>query len=248
MSGKLHELLAAEEDLKGMAKRITAETEVTFTKKSNHFMEQIIEIAPLKETDGPVVIDGHTPMVETVSGKIDYFSNAVGSYLDAFYQKEQSNTEAKADVVLEDNTILLKDIPATALLGLERELKKVHQVYSALPTLDPSVVWKEDTNAGAGIQVTRQTKVRTKKIVKPFVLAPATDRHPAQVEKVSEDVPVANMNTTLRSSKITPARKSILLGRVDELSRAVKTARMRANSVEHATGKIGSKIFTFLNA
>jgi hypothetical protein len=248
MSGKLHELLAAEEDLKGMAKRITAETENTFTKKSNHFMEQLIEIAPLKETDGPTVVDGHTPMVETVSGKIGYFSNAVGSYLDAFYQKEQSNTQAKADVVLEDSTVLLKDIPATALLGLERELKKIHQVYSSLPTLDPSMVWKDDSDTGAGIRITHSTKVRTKKIIKPFVLAEATDRHPAQVEKVSEDIAVANMNTTLRSSKITPARKSILLSRVDELSRAVKKARMRANSVEHATGKIGNKIFTFLNA
>lgn len=247
MNGKLHELLAAEEDLKGMAKRITAETEVTFNKKQGHFVEQITEIVPLEENK-PTVRDGHTPMIETVNGKLDYFANAMGQYLDAFYQKEATNTEAKADVVLDDGEVLLKDIPATALLGLERELKKIHQVYSLIPTLEPTIVWTRDEEAGEGIRIARQSKMKTKKITKPFVLAPATDRHPAQVEKVTEDIHIANTETTYRSSKLTPARKSELLGRVDTLSRAVKKARMRANSVEHKTGTVSKKIFNFINA
>lgn len=247
MSGKLHELLAAEEDLKGMAKRITAETEVTFNKKQSHFVEQIVEFEPLEEGK-QTMIEGHTPMIETVNGKLDYFANAMSQYLDAFYQKEDTNTIAKADIVLDDNSVLAKDVPATALLGLERELKKIHQVYSNIPTLEPTMVWEDDNNTGAGIRLASQAKVRTKKIVKPFVLAEATDRHPAQVEKVSEDVPVGTLKTIYRSSKLTPARKSELLGRVDALSRAVKKARMRANSVEHKTTTIGKSIFNYLNA
>lgn len=247
MSGKLHELLAAEEDLRGMSKRITAETEVTFNKKQAHFVEQIVEFEPLEEGK-PSIVEGHTPMIETVGGKLDYFANAMGQYLDAFYQKEDTNTIAKADIVLDNNEVLAKDVPATALLGLERELKKIHQVYSLIPTLEPTMVWTDDDDTGAGIKLAKKESIRTKKVVKPFVLAEATDRHPAQVEKVSEDVPVGQLKTLYRSSKLTPARKSTLLGRVDELSRAVKKARMRANSVEHKTTTIGKSIFNYLNA
>ncbi len=247
MSGKLHELLAVEEDLKGMAKRIGGETEITFRNKQDHFVEKIVECAPFEESK-ETIVEGHTPMVETVQGKLDYCATALGKYFDALVQKESTNTVAKADITLDNGEVIAKDMPATALLGLERELTKVHAIYSVLPTLEPTAVWEKDTDLGTGISTTRISKVRTKKVNEPLVLAPATDRHPAQVQMTTKDVEWAKLNTTIHSSKITPARKSLLISRVDELKRAVKKARMRANTVEHHTIKVGETLFNYINA
>jgi hypothetical protein len=247
MSGKLHELLAVEDDLKGTSKKIHAETLTTFMKKQDHFMSKAVEFHSVLEGVRPE-LEGEVAMVTTVSDKLNYYADATSKYLDAFLQKESTNTAAKADIILDNGEVLAKDVPATALLGLERELGKVLDVYSVLPTLEPTVVWENDEAAGQGIVRNTQNKVRTKKVTKPFVLYEATERHPAQVEKVSEDIVTGNLTTITKSSKITPARKSLLMKRVEETRRAVKKARMRANTVEHHTVSIGDALFNHINA
>jgi len=244
--GKLHEVIAVEEDRRGRARKIVQEATTTFKSKQGHFIEQIVRVKPIEEGTSES-IEGHKTMDETVNKKLDYVGKTVSDYLDAFYQKEKTNTLAKSDVVLSDGTTILRDVPATALLGLERELNELRKLYDSIPTLEPGLVWNPVPDKGADIKVTESSKVRTKKKFVPLVLAQATKEHPAQVKEGYEDLPVAEVVTTTYSSKYTPAEKSSILDRIDMLKTAVKSARMRANTAEADNTKIGKTIFNFIN-
>ena len=50
--------------------------------------------------------------------------------------KDFANTEAKADIVV-DNQVLVTGVPATYLLWLEKELTDLHTFITKLPVLDP---------------------------------------------------------------------------------------------------------------
>lgn len=64
---------------------------------------------------------------------------------------------------------------------------------------------------------------------------------------MSDDLPIGVIRETEWSGMITPAEKSLLLGRVDEMLRAVKQARARANQVDtDNTARIGRRIMDFL--
>jgi len=242
--GKLHEVLAVEEDRKGQAKKILLEADKTFKNKQGHFEENIQVFKPLAE-GAEDITEAHTPMVTTVEDKLEYVADVVAKYLDVAYQKENANTEAFADVVLDDGTVLLEKVPATALLGLERELKNIADVYSSIPTLEPGFLWSSDETTGNYKTYSRRD--RTKKEIQFKTIAQATKEHPAQVAQISQDVVTGVIEHTKLSSKFTSSHKSELLDRLDELKRAVKKARMRANSVEVQTVKVGKKLFNYIN-
>ena len=48
-----------------------------------------------------------------------------------------ANTEAKADVILEDGTTLLKAVPTTSLLRLGHRLEEIRDLVRSIGTLDP---------------------------------------------------------------------------------------------------------------
>jgi hypothetical protein len=52
----------------------------------------------------------------------------------------------------------------------------------SIPTLDPAKGFTHDSAKGAHVFKAREvTKTRTQKVQEPLTLAPATDKHPAQV-------------------------------------------------------------------
>jgi hypothetical protein len=120
------------------------------------------------------------------------------------------------------------------LLGLEEKLKRLREVFDKIPTLPPGIEWKPDPDRGDNVYKMSYPEVtrRTRKVTKPVVLYEATDKHPAQVKEVSEDIPVGKFTKVAWSGMMSPAEKSRLLARVDRLSRAVKQARQRANTTE----------------
>lgn len=246
MSGKLHELLALEEDRRGKANKILEECESTFKNKQEHFRSQLVTFRSLDEKDESKV-EGQVEMVSTVDAKLKYVANTVGQYYDVLMQKEKTNALAKADIVLSDGTVFLKDVPATGLLALEKQLQELMRVYNAIPTLEPGLPWKLAPDQGDKIFTYSDSKVRTKKEIKAVVLYPATDKHPAQVSSVNEDVKVGNVETIINSSKFTSKRKSEILERLDNLKTAVKQARMRANTQDIQDAKVGEKLFKYLN-
>jgi hypothetical protein len=152
--------------------------------------------------------------------------------------QDYANCQARANVVV-GGTTLLKDVPVTHLLFLEKQLVDLHTFVEKLPTLDPAEAWEYNADADCYSSEPYQT-TKTKKVMKNHVKAEATKEHPAQVETYTEDV-VVGYWTTIKFSGAQPARdKNDMLERVRKLQEAVKAAREEANSLvveEHKTGK-----------
>ena len=245
---KLHELLAVEGDLEGAYKQILQETKVNFTKHPDRYFGIHQRIELFDET-APQEADQHKELDDTVINKLEYTSEHIIRYLDAVLQKEKTNQEAKADIII-DGTNIASDIPATFLLGLESKLKKIKEIYSAIPTLQPGVSWEKDETEGPHVykKSNPEEKFRTKKVRKNHVLAEATDKHAAQVEVYTEDEKVAKVITDTWCGMISSAEKSAILSRIDKLMRAVKKARQRANTTEVIDINIGKSLFDYINA
>lgn len=245
---KLHELLAVESDLAGTYAKIIEETKVNFTKHPDRYFGQHQRTEFLDE-NAPKEADIHKEMDDTVPAKLEYTSEHIIRYLDVVYQKEKTNQQAVADLVV-DGITLAKSVPATFLLGLESKLKKVRDnVYASIPTLQPGIKWEEDKVMGKGVykRAKPDEKYRTKKVMKNHVVAEATKEHPAQVQTYYEDEKIARVITDTWCGMISPAQKSALLGRIDKLIRAVKKARQRANTAGVVKSTIGKEIFDYIN-
>ena len=165
---------------------------------------------------------------------------------DVVATKDWANCQAKADVVVEGRT-LLKDVPATYLLFLEKQLVDMHTFIKKLPVLDASELWVYDASADCWATEPVQT-VKTKKIPRNHVKAEATEKHPAQVEVYYEDVSVGNWRTVKFSGSLPAKRVHDLLARVERLQEAVKFAREEANGLEVEEQKLGEKVFQYLFA
>lgn len=244
--GKLHEVLAVEGGLKSTADKILNEAHHTFVNKRGHFQAQARTYEKVEEDslDYPGEIK---PMETTVQDKLDYVLGHFKKALDATYQKEQANTEARASIKVGDK-VIAKDVPATFLLNMEGRFKELRALYLAIPTLDPGRDWKKDETQTNIYKSDPVQTYKTEKVVKPLLLAPATKEHPAQVDKISMDKTVGKWNTVNWSGAIPNSDKSKMLGKVDTLLRAIKKARMRANDQELKDVKIGSALVKFINS
>jgi hypothetical protein len=158
--------------------------------------------------------------------------------------KDWTNCNARADVVV-DGRALIKDVPATYLLFLEKQLSDLHTFIAKMSELDPGSDWSVDPGTGLYKTDTTMTK-RTRKVQRPITLYEATKEHPAQTQLITEDV-IAGTWMTIKYSGAMPApRKKQLLARIEKLSNAVKFAREQANAVEATDKKLGKEVFDFL--
>ncbi|KKL18768.1 hypothetical protein LCGC14_2472220 [marine sediment metagenome] len=244
---KLHELLAVEPDLEGNYKKILEETKNTFTKKSDHFFgfHRRLELFGDDKHDTP---EEYKEMATTVHAKLDYQKKSIVRYLDAVLQKEATNQQAIADLTI-DGIEIAKGVPATFLLGLENKLKQVRAVYEVSPTLPPGHKWVPDETKGDHVYSMDhpEEQFKSEKIFKVQVLYDATKEHPAQVEKIPETKDVGKYVKHIWSGMISPAEKSVILGRIDKVIRGVKKARQRANATEVVKRTIGKEIFKYID-
>lgn len=233
---KLHELLAVESGLKAQTVATVADLTGTFEKKRVLFTGKNVTYSPFTEdpTSGNVGrTEEELEVNTTVPRELAWISDFLAKSLNATYQVAVGNTLAKADIVLEDDTVLAKDVPATNLLELEKRVAELLTFAKSIPTLDPAKGFKLDPDKGEAIFRAREdVKFRTKKTTKAIVLYPHTDKHPAQVKEVTEDEKVGTVTTLEWSGLITPVQKGQIIERVEMLARAVKKARTRANEVE----------------
>lgn len=252
MASKLHEVLAVDKDLEKVATEVVGEAVVTFTKKVDHFTGHVRTLRMFDEgRKQEEAAQGEVKeLTTTVPEKLAYVAGHVIRYYDALAQKENTNQVAKADVILDDGTALLKDIPATLLLALENKLAKLRDMYGSIPTLQPGIEWEVDPNASmSGVYKAAKDEPtsRTEKDFAFKVLYEATDKHPAQIEKWNVDKVVGEYSRSRYSGMLTPKQKSDLLRRLDGLINAVKQARARANTQEVQDLKIGQTIFDYLH-
>jgi hypothetical protein len=163
---------------------------------------------------------------------------------DVVATQDAANCLAKANVVV-DGTPLLKNVPVTTLLFLEKQLVDLHTFVEKLPTLDPGEAWSYNEEVDHYASEPYQT-TKTKKVLKNHVKAEATKEHPAQVETYTEDV-VVGYWTTVKFSGAVPAReRNEMLGRVRKLQEAVKSAREEANGAEVELKKLGGAVFQYV--
>jgi hypothetical protein len=249
---KLHELLAVDGNLTNQANKTRGEVIASFDKKKHLFAERRVTFKPDNEEDKPIT-ESQSDIQETVHNQVDFVSKITAKALDVSYQIDIANTLAKADVVTEDGSVLLTNIPATSLLQLEKRLKEMRDFAASVPTLDPAQGFQPDpdrsSSAASPIYKAREVnKTRTRKVQEPLILAPATDKHPAQVQLITVDKPVGTILEQEWSSLITPATKSSILDRCDILLRAVKKARAKANEqeVDVEKLKVGQKLMNYM--
>lgn len=179
-----------------------------------------------------------------VSNAIAAAREALTDLLDVTATQDYANCKAKADVKV-DGKVVLKDVPVTYLLFLEKQLTDLHTFVSKLPTLDPADKW--EFSAEADCYVSEKTsRNSTKKVLRNHVKAEATDKHPAQVETYSEDVKVGEWHTVKFSGAVPAKRKNELLTKVEALQESVKIAREEANLTDVEPIKIGDAVFKFL--
>ena len=249
---KLHEVLAVEKELENEAKKVTEEAIITFQKKSDHFTShhKKLELFDQSKSDETQAVEEHKEIVTTVEQKLNYVKKSIIRYFDAIGKKEATNQLAKANIILDNGDILIEDVPATLLLGLENRLVRIRDMYSAIPTLQPGINWVEDNDKGKNIFKSEHDQIRnkTERAINSKILVNPTKEHPAQIEKWTEDKVVGKFITTFWSGMITPADKSKFLGRIDELIRCIKKARTRANGEEVKKFPIGEKLFNYINS
>ena len=245
---KMHELLAVEADLNKTSAKMLEEAKITFEKKPDHFQGQVRTTTYLKEDRSGENTQDQKAMVTTVDDKLDYALGHFGRYLDAVLQKEKTNQTANADLVV-GGTVIGAGLPSVFLLGLESKLTDLRGVLLATPTLNPGIVWNADPSKGDGVFVSApQEQLKTEKVEEFLTVAPATDKHPAQVTKVTKDVNVAKITTLLQNGMWTSARKAKVLDNLDELIMAAKKARMRANLADVQGGNIADELIKALMA
>jgi hypothetical protein len=246
---KLHEIIAVESGLMATARQINDEAKKLFGGKPEQFIETVTQLTHFNESDTHLDEIKRTAMTTTVPDKLLYIVSANVKALDAYLTKSKTNQTATADIEI-DGVTIATSVPGTALLDLETRLTELREVFAAIPTLAPGKSWKRDEDArkGGGVYVTEFPDInyRTRKTVRPIIMSPATKEHPAQVQAVSEDVPIGKFTATTKSGMMTSADKSDLLARLDRLLRAVKRARQRANGAEVVKGKIGQPLFDYL--
>lgn len=246
---RLHELLAVASNLRGQAEKCRTELVETFSKKRHLFGERIQTFIPLSE-GAEAVTEEKSDIQSTVDQEMDWISAHLAKSLNVQYQISEANTQARADVELEDGRVVLRQLPATALLELEKALaESIQPLLSAIPTLDPAKGFKLDSDRPHGIFKARDVeKPRTRKTKRVLIKYEATKEHPAQTETYDFDETIGAIRISEWSGMITPARKADMLDRCEQLLRAVKKARSRANEIEVDVAKksIGKEVMDFL--
>lgn len=180
----------------------------------------------------------------TVPQCIKVFRDTMTPVFDTVLTQDMGNTFAKADIEI-DGAVILKDVPATYLLFLEKKLTDLQTFVSKLPILDPGQNWAYD-NTTDSYAADRTWKYHTRKEPKIITKAPASDKHPAQVELVHEDRNVGKWETTNYSGAVPAKERHELLTKVKKLLEATKKAREQANLQDVTNQTAGDKIFDYV--
>jgi len=245
---QLHELLAVEGDVEKQFNDVLSKTNNKFN-RGLHLFEGSNKKLEMFEDRGYEYPEQNVELATTVPDELEDVAFQAARYFDAILQKEATNQTAKADLVVDGETIG-KDLPATFLLGMESRLQKIKMVYTSIPTLPPSEQWALDDNRGDGdIYKTARQKVtfKTEKTFKSKVLYEATEHHPAEIEKWMESVEIGRYVETRWSGCLPENIKKKMLRRIDRLIEAVKRARQKANRAEVVKINAGMNMFKYIH-
>ena len=247
MAIKLNQILAIEKGLKSHGYG-------DFTKMHQGIQKEaaISGIARTYEVqnEGDVVLPSESTQVQVrVKDVMKDVQIKLTELFDVVATKDFSNCNAKADIVIDADSdkpyTLIKDVPVSYLLWVEKQLNDIYTFVKGFPVLAQTEQWTWNENQNCYSSVPAKTKV-TKKISRPFVKYEATKEHPAQVDVVIEDE-IVGFWTTIKFSSALPAKEvEAMKNKVQQLQKAVKFAREQANSIEVTQMKLGERILGFV--
>lgn len=239
---KLNQIIAVANGRKGKTQK--ALTEVYHKCQKPTMFEGINRTYKPDADDGETFPPENKNVQYTVTDALKEAQETLTELFDVVATQDWANCLAKADVVVDGQTILTA-VPVTYLLFLEKQLTDIGTFVQKLPTLDPAETWSfNEANASYSSAPARTTK--SKKVMRNHVKAQATEHHPAQVDTYTEDVKVGEWSTIKFSGAIPSTRRNELLERVARLSDAVKYAREQANGTEVQDISVGSPVFKYL--
>jgi len=243
----LHQLLAIE---KGVRDRVNATIgELERLAKVSGVWQGLTKTYQPKDADAPTaefMPPESTLVQQTAGGYLATGAEALSALYDVGMSKEVTNLKTHADVVI-DGEVILEDLPSPALLYLANRLEELRKFVAAIPTLDPASRWFYDPGTGIWETPDVQT-VKTRKTPRNHVRYEATKEHPAQVDVFTEDVVIGTWTGRALSGAMPPTRKHAILGRIDTLADAVRTAREEANRVVVTDVLVGKRVFDYLLA
>lgn len=224
--------------------------------KHYHLLQRVELLNGMARTYTPRDDEGFRYPDETtyVQVKVESVLREVASDLtdlfDVTAAMDWTNQHARADVVLlggDQPVVLLADVPVSYLMFLEKQLVNLETLVRKLPVLPSADNWTFDP-ASDVYKSDPVGTVKTAKVRRNHQLAPATDRHPAQVESFTEDVPIGTWSTVKFSGALPASRVNKMLNRITALTQAVKFAREQANMEDVMAPNPGRRVFDYLFA
>lgn len=183
-------------------------------------------------------------ITSTAKDLLAEFSALFAERMNVTGTKELGNTESKVDVTI-DGLVILSQVGPTLLLTLEQKLQEIQGLVQQIHTLPAEENWTQDPNTGH-YRSEADTKASTKKVPQVLTLAAATEKHPAQVQVVQEDVVVGYWSTTKLCSSLPIPEKQALLERITKLLSALKLAREEANRHRREESSIGTNLAKYI--
>ncbi len=241
---KLNQLIAVLQSVKANASK--GKTEVYQLSQKTALFQGLNRSFQSREEDGYIYPAESQKLTLKANELIDKFVQSCSEYLDLAATQDHANTEAKASIVVEGQTIL-QDIPVSHLLFLEKQLQDVKTFIGSLPVLSIDKDWQHDPNRGCYVTSPKET-VKTKKITDFVVAYDATEHHPAQIKEVSKDVVEGTWSLIEFSGALPYDRVNVLMRRVELLHKAVVQAREEANSRDVQQRQTADAIFGYLFA
>lgn len=240
---KLCQIIAIEKGVKSQATRV--ETNLYHSLEKKPLFAGLSRVyTPKDEEDGDRLPPEAVSVQIKTGDVIDALRASLTRLIDLTSTKDVANTRAEADVVV-DGIVIAANVPVSTLMFLEKEAEKLAAFIGRLPVLDPATSWTYDSNRGVYAAQPVQT-VRTKKVPKNHILAPATKEHPAQVQTFTEDVLVGTWEKVDFSGALPADQIRDISLRLDKLRTAVKFAREEANAIEVTDVHHGEDILTYL--
>jgi hypothetical protein len=239
---KLNQIIAVEKGVK--SKSYADLTEAHHSVQKAPLLSGIARTYQPKDEEGEQLPPESTRVQVRTEEVLRDIATTLTKLFDVTATKDATNCVAKANVVVDDQT-LLSDVPVSYLLFLEKQLTDMQTFVRKLPVLDAAESWTFNESADCWSTEPVRT-IRTKKVPRNHVKAEATEKHPAQVEVYYEDVAIGYWTTVKFSGALPAKRISELLERVEKLQQAVKFARESANGTEAVDRKVGEKVFGYL--
>jgi len=202
---------------------------------------------PLNE-DGSTFPNENKPILVHAKSGLTKLVIEMEDFIDVIATQEIGNTFAKADIIAKVGgieNVVAADVPVSLLMFLEKQLTDLRTLVEGIPVLPMNKQWEYNPDHGCFVTQPEDT-IKTAKVPKSMIVAPATKEHPAQVQTYTADIRIGTWTTVYSSGAIAQDVKTGYLTRINELRDAVQVAREEANSCVVTQADVGKAFLAYI--